>query len=235
MADPFIGEIRAVGFDYAPADWAPCDGRLLQVSQYQALFALLGTMYGGNGTSTFGLPDLRGRSVIGAGIGANPPLAPVVQGTKYGAQQAQLLLSNMPTHNHIAMVNDPGHAHLAGMPSHTHTFAVPCAASATTATSTDPNGNVLCTTQAIEDAITNSPLGVDPGPLPLYASTAGGTMASANTGTPSVTATTSTSVSTTGISVVTANTGSGLPFSIQSPGQGLYYIIALLGIWPTRP
>lgn len=64
--DPFLGEIRILPFGFAPRGWAPCDGQLLSIAQNQALFALIGTRFGGNGTTTFALPDLRGRSPIGA-------------------------------------------------------------------------------------------------------------------------------------------------------------------------
>ena len=67
--DPFVGEVRMVGFNFEPVGWLTCDGRILQVSQYQALFSLLGNIYGGNGTSTFALPDLRGRVPLHLGQG----------------------------------------------------------------------------------------------------------------------------------------------------------------------
>jgi microcystin-dependent protein len=65
MADPFVGEIRVVAFDFVPPGWARCDGQLLPLNQNQALFALLGTTYGGNGQTSFALPDLRGRTPHG--------------------------------------------------------------------------------------------------------------------------------------------------------------------------
>ncbi|HPV60141.1 MAG TPA: tail fiber protein, partial [Thauera aminoaromatica] len=64
MSEPFVGEIRPFGFGYAPRGWATCDGQLLPINQNQALFALLGTMYGGDGRTTFALPDLRGRAAM---------------------------------------------------------------------------------------------------------------------------------------------------------------------------
>ncbi len=65
MSDQFIGEIRIFGFNFAPVDWAACDGALMPISQNAALFSILGATYGGNGSTTFGLPDLRGRAVMG--------------------------------------------------------------------------------------------------------------------------------------------------------------------------
>ncbi len=73
MSEPFIGEIRMVGFNFAPRGWASCDGQLLPISQNQALFALLGTTYGGDGRTTFALPDLRSRVPMHAGQGPGLP------------------------------------------------------------------------------------------------------------------------------------------------------------------
>ncbi len=100
MSDPFVGEIRVVGFNFQPKGWASCDGRLLPIQQYSALFALLGTTFGGNGTTTFALPDYRGRSPVGMGNG--PGLAPVVQGEMAGTQSVTILPTQMPMHTHMA-------------------------------------------------------------------------------------------------------------------------------------
>ncbi len=94
MMDPFIGEIRAVGFDYAPRGWLLCDGSLLQISQYSSLFALLGTRYGGNGTTTFALPDLRGRTIIGFGTGPGMSYRPL--GYAVGSEVTVLSNNNIP-------------------------------------------------------------------------------------------------------------------------------------------
>lgn len=96
--EPFIGQIIMVGFNYAPRGWAMCDGRLLPISQNQALFSLLGTMYGGDGRTTFALPDLRGRSAIGMGQG--PGLSQRVQGEMSGAENVTLIQAQMPAHTH---------------------------------------------------------------------------------------------------------------------------------------
>jgi microcystin-dependent protein len=73
MAEPYLGQIQSFGFNFAPRGWAKCDGQLLPSSQNSALFALLGTMYGGDGRTTFGLPDLRGRAAIHHGQGPGLP------------------------------------------------------------------------------------------------------------------------------------------------------------------
>ena len=81
-SDPFIGEIMTVGFNFAPRGWAFCEGQLLAISSHTALFSLLGTTYGGDGRTTFGLPDLRGRVPLGVGTG--PGLPSVGWGEKLG-------------------------------------------------------------------------------------------------------------------------------------------------------
>ena len=101
-SDPFLGTIQAFGFNYAPKGWALCDGQLLSISENQALFALLGNFYGGDGRTTFGLPDLRGRVAIGQGRG--PGLTNRVIGQLGGAEAARLSVNQMPTHNHVATV-----------------------------------------------------------------------------------------------------------------------------------
>jgi microcystin-dependent protein len=91
MSDPFLGEIRMVGFNFAPRGWAMCQGQLLSIAQNNALFALLGTLYGGDGQTTFGLPDYRGRSPVGMGQG--PGLSAVVQGEMAGTENVTLTLN----------------------------------------------------------------------------------------------------------------------------------------------
>lgn len=99
----FIGEIRMVGFNFAPQGWAKCDGQLLQINQNQALFSLLGTIYGGNGTTTFGLPDLRGRVPMHAGSG--PGLTPRSIGQRGGSETVNLTVNQLPSHNHAAVIH----------------------------------------------------------------------------------------------------------------------------------
>jgi microcystin-dependent protein len=98
MDDVFVGEIRPVGFGFVPNGWALCDGSLLQIRSYTALFSILGTTYGGDGRTTFGLPDLRGRAVVTAGQGqglSNYPL-----GLKTGTETVALTMAQTPAHVH---------------------------------------------------------------------------------------------------------------------------------------
>jgi microcystin-dependent protein len=101
QSDPFIGQIDIVGFNFAPFGWAFCDGSLHAISQNQALFALIGTTYGGDGQTTFALPDLRGRMAIGAGQG--PGLQSYFVGQMGGEEQVTLNLSQLPFHSHAAI------------------------------------------------------------------------------------------------------------------------------------
>ncbi len=106
MADFYLGQILQGGWNFAPQGTAMCQGQTLSIAQNSALFALLGTTYGGNGTSTFQLPDLQGRTMVGAGNGAG--LAPIVLGQKAGAQTLTLNVSNLPSHTHTATFANNG-------------------------------------------------------------------------------------------------------------------------------
>jgi len=103
VADPFLGEIRVTGFNFAPRGWALCDGQLLPINQNTALFALLGTQFGGNGQTTFALPDLRGRVPIHQGQG--PGLTPRTIGETGGAESATLNVAQLPPHTHTALAS----------------------------------------------------------------------------------------------------------------------------------
>ena len=95
MAEPFLGEIRIMSFAFNPRGWALANGQFLPINQNQALFSLLGTTYGGNGQTTFALPDLRGQVPIHKGSG-------FTQGQKGGEQAHTLSISEIPTHTHVA-------------------------------------------------------------------------------------------------------------------------------------
>jgi microcystin-dependent protein len=97
MAEPFIGEIRLFGFNFAPRGFALCNGQTLAIAQNQALFALLGTVYGGNGTTSFALPNLQGRSPIHFGTSSQ---GSTVLGTPAGSETVTLTIATMPAHNH---------------------------------------------------------------------------------------------------------------------------------------
>ena len=118
MADPFIGQIAAFPYDFAPTGWIECQGQLLSIQQYTALFSLLGTSFGGDGTRTFGLPDLQGRVAISQGTMVAGGTYDM--GDKGGVETVALAASNLPAHSHalqattaLGATNSPAGAVLA--------------------------------------------------------------------------------------------------------------------------
>lgn len=101
MSQPFLAQIQIFSFDFAPRGWAQCNGQLLPIAQNQALFSLLGTTYGGNGTTTFALPDLRSRVPMHWG-------GSVSLGERSGVENVTLLLPNLPAHTHNALASSSG-------------------------------------------------------------------------------------------------------------------------------
>jgi microcystin-dependent protein len=106
MGTPYMGEIRMVAFSFAPKGWALCNGQTMQINQNQALFAVLGTTYGGNGQQTFLLPNFQGRTAVGVGSKNNSPaFAP---GQLAGEEQHTLQIAEMPAHNHTPIASSAG-------------------------------------------------------------------------------------------------------------------------------
>lgn len=120
---PFLGQIAYVAFYYPPKGWTECNGQILPIAQNQALFSLLGTTYGGNGVTTFALPNIQGRVLIGDGSGAGLPT--YLNGQIGGAENSTLTVNEMPAHNHTlsattteGLVSDPS----AAIPANTKTL-----------------------------------------------------------------------------------------------------------------
>jgi microcystin-dependent protein len=101
---PFVGQIEIFGGNFAPVGWAFCNGQLLPISEYEVLYVLLGTAYGGDGIHTFGLPDLRGRSAVGFGQG--PGLYNHSIGAAMGQEQVTLIQTQIPSHSHPLLVSN---------------------------------------------------------------------------------------------------------------------------------
>lgn len=101
MSDPYVGQIIAVGFNFAPIGWLECAGQSLSISTYEVLFTLIGTTYGGDGVSTFNLPDLRGRAAVNQGQG--PALSNYVLGQATGVETVTLTQSQIGAHTHLLM------------------------------------------------------------------------------------------------------------------------------------
>ncbi|KQC34650.1 hypothetical protein AAU57_13060 [Nonlabens sp. YIK11] len=172
-----IGEIKMFAGNFAPRGWALCNGQLLPINQNSALFSILGTQFGGDGRTTFGLPDLRGRTPVGPGNG--PGLSTIQVGQKGGTETHTLSLAEMPSHSHIA------------------TGSIPVNTISGDNDEVSPANGVLSNT------------GDD-----QYASSASADSMPAN--------------------VTVGNTGGNQSFDIRNPYQGVHYIIALQGIFPSR-
>jgi len=217
--DAFMGMIVPVAFNYAPRGWMFCNGQTVPIAQNSALFSLLGTMYGGDGQTTFGLPDLRGRVPVGS-QGAGPGIANVVQGEMAGSNNVTVLATGAATVT-LATANLPAHIHTASIdPTAIKTTLE--ASTGTTGTSTSPaNGSFLSA----------SPGG--PGSASIYCPTVTGPV---NLGGVSTAAAAG--------AVTVGSTGSGQPLqapvqtnatvSIMQPYLGLNYIICAQGIFPSR-
>jgi microcystin-dependent protein len=212
MSDPFVGEIRMTAFNFAPSGWALCNGQLLSISQNQALFALIGTFYGGNGTTTFQLPDLRSRSPIHQGQGLG--LSVMTIGETGGVENTSVLLNNLPAHTHTATFTPSGGG--GGTP----TVTVSVKGSASLGNTTSPNGNYLTGNGNLADG-TNTTLNFVSGTPTDLAPIAG------------VSATIS-GVAGGGGTVTNALTGNGLPLPIRNPFLVINFVIALQGIFPSR-
>jgi len=106
--DAFVGSVFAFGFNFTPYGWLPCNGQTVPIASYEALYALVGTTYGGNGTSTFGLPNLNCK--VPVGVGQGPGLSNVVLGQTAGAETVTLTPMNMPTHTHAGTATLPVNA-----------------------------------------------------------------------------------------------------------------------------
>lgn len=228
--ESFIGTITPVAFNFAPRGWAPCDGQMLSISQNSALFSLLGTSYGGDGQTTFGLPDLRGRVAVGQG--QVPDVAPIQMGevsgsntgamTLNGAGTCTLTTANMPAHNHGATFNGTG--------------ATPLAVRLNV--STAPGTSLAPTQDSYLGAVKMSGPGST---ASLYLSGQPTTTVALGAGTMT---TTGTAGGITGGTVAVDNNGSGQPIStpvsvsgqtsVMQPFTGVNYIICLEGIYPSR-
>ena len=147
MSTPYIGEIRMFGFGFAFQGWQACDGSLLPISQYDALFALIGTTYGGDGQTTFAVPDLRGRVPIHQGTG--PGLSTYAIGQRAGTETVTVLPTQMPAHTHTVVATTA--AATTGTPG---TTVIPGAVANQTMYVTDTSGGTPFTLSA--QSVTNA-------------------------------------------------------------------------------
>lgn len=142
MSEPFIGEIQLFGFNFAPRQWAYCNGALMTISQNTALFSLLGTAYGGDGRNTFALPDLTGRAACGDGHG--PGLTPRERGQRFGEDAVTLTEAQIAAHMHgLNVYNETDPDKRAGTPAAGYGLTRPSAPSFATSGASQPFANKL--------------------------------------------------------------------------------------------
>lgn len=217
MEDGYYGEIRIFAGTFAPKNWVFCNGQLLSIAQNQVLFSILGTFYGGDGRTTFGIPDLRGRLPIGYQGGAQGPGLSTIPylGYQRGLEKVTLHQNNLPAHNHNANQ----------VPGGTTTITSPLTAVTTvnvsTANGTKPTadagdsiatvGNVdgrsFATQNSFDSSAPNTNLHED------TATTTGSTTVNIPNG---------------------VNIGTNTPFTVQNPSIGVNYIICVEGLYPSR-
>jgi microcystin-dependent protein len=230
VSDPFIGQLLTLPFSWAPYGWAQCNGQTISAQQNQAMLALLGNTYGGDGNTTVGLPDLRGRTVVGSGTDTSGHSWPFAQAG--GTPQQALTVANMPQHTHAATFTPTSSStSVSATVTGTLNAAVSLSAtynavSASGSTATPASGNSLGIASPSSVKIYTSNTGTA---VPIGTVTANGNV----TGTLSVPASGS-YPSTWGGAVSVGNTGSGAPFSIMPPYVTLNVCIATSGIFPTR-
>jgi len=209
--DQMLGEVRIFAGNFAPRGWAFCAGQLLAISQNSALFSLLGTTYGGDGRTTFALPDLRGRAPIGVGQG--PGLTNRLWGQRSGSETHTMNITELPTHSHAAVFQSTGT---------THGTAI---------------GTTTVTPIGVNDAgNTDEPLNAYPAlhtpqeDQPFSTSTDDHVNMAPISGVFNATV----AIDEITGSVTVGNTGGNYPFNIMQPWLAMYYIIATQGIYPSR-
>lgn len=195
MSEPFIGEIKMFTGNFAPKGWAFCNGALLPISNNQVLFAIIGTNYGGDGRTTFGLPDLRGRSPVGANTRLIPDPGPglslqaIALGENSGKESVFILMTQLPVHT----------------PEMTVTVKIPASTALGNVTDSPSDTAVLAPGRSSDRAVN------------LYTSDAADT-----------------SLKPFNATVNIQSVGGGLPVDIRNPSQGVSFIIAVEGIYPSH-
>lgn len=224
MSEPFLGEIKMFGGNFAPRGYAMCNGQQMSISQNTALFSILGTTFGGNGQVTFGLPDMRGR--VPTHWGQGPGLSLVDLGEVGGVESVTMTVAQMPAHTHAAVFTGT---------------ASPITGGSTTVTidvgTTVPPSPIANPTNGSTTYLTaaTSTYGGDPVDFNgLYTSTAPAVGAKASLGGITVGATGGSGSVTPAGTVTVGVSGSNLPFEISQPYLGVTFIIALNGIFPSR-
>lgn len=203
--ETYIGSIHTVGFNFAPRGSSFCNGQLLPINNNEAVFALLGTTFGGDGRTTLGLPDLQGRSPVGVGQGKG--LSTIMWGQSYGSELTTLSLNNLPQHSHVAEFNPSGGG---------GSVEVSVMASKKAGDTSAKDNAVLA--NATEGMGLQTAYAANPADADLVS--LGGVRVQGGGGG--------------GGTVSVGNTGSNQAFEIRNPYLGLYHIISLVGVFPSR-
>lgn len=226
--DPMIGMIFMIPWNWAPRNYAMCQGQSLQIMQYQALYSLMGNSFGGNPGTTFNLPDLQGRAPIGTGVsqGSNFPLA-----TTTGTPTTTLGLTNLPVHSHGATFTAVTGSQTVTIQPQAGTLKVAINVASTVAGNASPSNTALLgasggTNTKIYTSATATPA---PATTPLAD---GATTVTGNAATAGQTFSVPT---VTGGTVAIGNAGAGQPFTNYQPSLAMSFVIALVGLYPDRP
>jgi microcystin-dependent protein len=210
--EPFVGQIMQVGFTFAPSGWSTCAGQLLPINQNQALFSLLGVTYGGNGSTNFQLPDLQGRVAVGTGT-SNTGAGAYEPGQVGGVQNVILTQQQLPAHTHTAQFTGTGGG--GGSPLQVTVSAIQAGGGSYQPTSGaflgDAGGGATTTKLYLPAGTSGTQVNL------------GGVTVSGGGG------------GITGGTVVVGQTGGNLPVSILQPYLAVQTIIALQGVFPSRP
>ncbi len=225
--DAFMGTVLAVGFNYPPRGWLFCNGQTVPIQQNAAMFALLGTMYGGDGQNTFGIPDLRGRVVVGSQA-QGPGLMNVPQGSKGGNNTATVISSGSVSFT-IGIAN---------LPQHNHSVTIPGSAFTASSTlyATNNSGTPPANYAPTAGCMLGNSTGTAQGVAAIYNPAGGTTVAlAAASVTTSLVGNASVNSGTTGSgTAITAPVTTSANVSLMQPYLGLNYIIAMEGIFPSR-
>lgn len=224
--DAFIATILPVGFNYPPYGWTPCNGQLLSLSNYQAVYAVVGTSYGGNGVSDFGVPNLQGRHPVGYGQLAGGSYYGI--GDAEGQEELILLTSNLPPHNHQATFQPTMGAAPVDLPAvtGTQTVSVKLEAQGVAGQNQIPAANNYLAGSSATSV--KSYVNTDTKAVELSG------VSATISGQPSIPAMQTTVSTVTGGTVTTGVTGSGVPISTVSPYLAINFIFCLQGIFPSR-
>lgn len=212
MSEPYVGQIMQVGFNFAPIGWASCNGQIMGIQQNMALFSLIGTTFGGNGQSTFGLPNAAGRGFVGLGQSSASGQT-YVWGQISGTETETLTIANMPAHNHVATFTG-----IAGTTSATGSLQAISDVSGGQQVNTPEAGSLLANcanagSQAVKIYVPSGTTGT-----------------SVNLGGVNITGGNFTPQG----SVQVGIAGSNIPFSVMNPYVAVQTNIALSGIFPSR-